>query len=73
MVADALPCWEIYTRTGTCNRSHVLLFLRGFTSIWIGISPLTLKTAGNGSYSFESNPYSWNEVAHVVFVEQPIR
>lgn len=37
--------------------------------------PLTLKGFGNNSkvYDIRPNPYSWNEVADVVFVEQPIR
>ncbi len=38
-------------------------------------SPFNLKdsdTDPNG-YNLEYNPYSWNEVAHVLYVEQPLR
>lgn len=27
----------------------------------------------NGTYDLEENPFGWNEVAHTIFVEQPIR
>jgi carboxypeptidase C (cathepsin A) len=35
--------------------------------------PFTLKGMHNSTYDLESNPSSWNEVAHTIFVEQPIR
>ena len=37
--------------------------------------PLTMKGFRNDStkYHLEVNPYSWNNVAHVLYVEQPIR
>lgn len=35
--------------------------------------PFNLKGMNNGTYNLVTNPFSWNEVAHTVFVEQPIR
>lgn len=35
--------------------------------------PLSLKEASNTTFLLEKNPFSWTEIAHVVFVEQPIR
>jgi carboxypeptidase C (cathepsin A) len=35
--------------------------------------PFMLRGMANGSYDLHHNPFGWNEVAHTIFVEQPIR
>jgi carboxypeptidase C (cathepsin A) len=64
---------------GFQNQEKLIIWLNGgpgCTSLlgaFYENGPFTLKGMKNSTYNLESNPSSWNEIAHTVFVEQPIR
>jgi hypothetical protein len=56
--------WQI---TNVCHYNNIYIIHT--------CSPFNLKDSDTdpNSYNLEYNPYSWNEVAHVLYVEQPLR
>lgn len=61
------------------KKDRVLIWLNGGPgcSSMLGMlsehGPFNLKDGPNRTYALQYNPYSWNEEAHVIYVEQPIR